>query len=94
LAEKVQSDEPAVYVSSPLSSATEIAMTSKIASLVTEDGQWLPVQKRTAALIAEIYKRQDKIESYSSGQVEIIIDFKNSSVRTSVREIAEPKKIE
>jgi hypothetical protein len=66
----------------------------RIASLVTEDGHRLPVEKRTAAVIGEVYQLQDRIESCRAAQIELIIDLKNGSVRRSVREIEEPRRIE
>jgi len=69
-------------------------MTDKIASLVTEDGIWLPVKKRTAAVIAEVYALQEKIESCKQGSIEIIIDFKDGTVKPTVREVGEPRRIE
>lgn len=68
-------------------------MTTKIASLVTEEGHWLPVKKRTGAVIAEIHALQDRIESCQSGQLEIMLDFKNHTVRAALREYGERKKI-
>ena len=69
-------------------------MSDKIASLVTEDGIWLPVKKRTAAVIAEVYALQEKIESANKGSIEIIIDFKDGTVKPTVREVGEPRRIE
>jgi hypothetical protein len=54
----------------------------KIASLVTEDGQWLPVQKRTAALIVQVYQYQDEIEAFDQGTMEILVDVKGGAVRS------------
>ncbi len=69
-------------------------MTERIASLITEDGIWLPVKKRTAAVIREVYVLQDKIESCKKGSIEIIIDFKDGTVKPTVREVGEPRRIE
>jgi hypothetical protein len=69
-------------------------MKDKIANLVTESGVVLRIEKRTAAVMAEVFNRQQQIETCQAGQIEIIIDFKNSSVRVSVREIAEARRIE
>jgi hypothetical protein len=69
-------------------------MKDKIANLVTESGIALRIEKRTAAVMAEVFNRQQQIETCQAGQIEIIIDFKNSSVRVSVREIAEARRIE
>jgi hypothetical protein len=66
----------------------------KISSLVTEDGQWLPVQMRTAAIIAKVYRLQEKIEKTQQGELEIVVYFKNSSIRVSVRDVSDLEKIE
>jgi len=50
----------------------------KIASLVTEDGMYLLVKKRTAAVIAEIYALQEKIEA-----CKIIKNAKADFIKTS-----------
>lgn len=69
-------------------------MADRITDLLTEEGLRLEVQKRTAAVIAEVYELQDRIESCQAAQVEIIIDLKNGSVRPSMREIWEPRRTE
>ena len=69
-------------------------MAEKIASLVTEDGHWLPVKKRTGAVIAEVYALQEKIEAGQQGEVEIKVYFRNSTIKVSVRDVGQPRKIE
>ncbi len=69
-------------------------MINKIASLVTEDGHWLPVKRRTAAVMAEVYAFQDRIEASQQGEVEITIYFRNSTIKVSVRDVSEPRKVD
>ena len=66
----------------------------RITDLLLEDGSRLRLEKRTAAVIMEVWRLQSRIEACKAGQIEIIIDLKNGSVRRSLREIEEPRRIE
>lgn len=66
----------------------------RASDLLTEDGHRLSLGKRTGAVVMEIYALRDRIDACKQGQIEIIIDFKDGSVSTSVRERGEPRRIE
>jgi hypothetical protein len=48
------------------------------------------VKPRTAAIIAEIYKKQDRIEETGKGSIEVRADFREGSVTVAIREVGEP----
>lgn len=66
----------------------------RIISLVRRDGVRLTVDKRTAAVILQVYELQERIEACQKGSIEITINFKNRSVSATVREIGETSKLE
>ena len=69
-------------------------MTDRATDLLTEDGLRLPLGKRTGAVMMKVYALRERIDTGRQGQIEIIIDFKDGSLSTSVREREEPTKIE
>ena len=67
---------------------------SRATDLLTDDGQRLPLGKRTGAVMMEVYALRERIDRTQKGQIEIVIDFKNGYVTPSVRESGESRKID
>ena len=69
-------------------------MVSRATDLLTEDGQRLSLGKRTGAVMMEIYALRERIDATKQGQIEITINFSNSSLSVSVKEKRDLRKIE
>ncbi len=67
---------------------------TRATDLLTEDGKRLPLDKRTGAVVMEIYALRERIEVGRKGQIEITIDFKDGFISTSVRESSESRRID
>jgi hypothetical protein len=66
----------------------------KVTSLVTDTRLWLPVKPRTAAIIGEIYQKQDRIEEAGKGSIELRVDFRDGSMTLAIREVGEPRRLD
>jgi len=69
-------------------------MTERIVALITQAEARLPLRKRTAAVIGEIHALQDRIETCQKGSLEITIDFTHGTIKPTVREVGEARRIE
>ena len=67
---------------------------SRATDLLTDDGQRLPLGKRTGAVMMEIYALRERINRTQKGQIEIAVNFSNSSLSVSVKEKRDLRRIE
>ena len=69
-------------------------MPDAIRAVVTADDHQLPIRPRTAAIIAELVARQDRIEGIGKGSVEVRADFTGGSVTVSLKEVGISRRID